>query len=282
MVLFEFMLAQNCPKIKKKLSKSSLDYKLMEKYNIPEYPIGWWMSEKYDGQRALWDGTNFVSRGKSSRIYPYIPSFIKDLMPKEVVLDGEFFLGRDRFQELGFLRSTKGSPEIDSKWRKISYQVFDLVSDEPFEKRMELLEQLKLPDFVKITKQKLVKSEEHINKFYNKVISLGGEGLMIRAPKIGYIHRRTWLMYKLKPDFDSEAKVIGYKPGEGKYSGMLGALHLQTPSGITFYVSGFPDSTRKDYLDTHPIGTTVVYRYTFLTDSGVPRHPRYKGIRNDN
>jgi DNA ligase 1 len=273
----KFMLAHPYQK-DKKISKNTIDGKLMGLYQVPQFPLGWWMSEKYDGQRALWDGTKFISRGSGSglpRVYPYVPDFIVSQMPKNVVLDGEFFLGRNKFQELGFLRGIKKTKEIDDKWKQVVYQVFDYVSDSPFEDRMEKLKSLKLPDFVKVSKQKKITNEEDILVYYNKVISLDGEGLMIRAPKVPYIHRRTWLMFKLKPDLDAEAKVIGYKPGEGKYSGMLGALQLQTPSGVTFFVSGFPDSVRKDYLDTHPIGTQVTYRYTFLTDAGVPRHPRY-------
>ena len=280
----KFMLAHPYPGSSKKLSKKTVDYKLMETLEIPPAPIGWWMSEKYDGQRALWDGTKFISRGSGNglpRVYPYVPSFITEGMPKGVVLDGEFYISRNSFQELGFLRNVHESPELNAKWKKIKYQVFDLVSYEPFEERMDILKGLRFPSHVNITKQIKVKSENDITDYYSKVIDQDGEGLMLRAPKVGYLHRRTWLMYKIKPDHDAEAKVIGYKPGEGKYLNMLGALHLQTPSGVTFYVSGFPDAVRKDYLTTHPIGTTVTYRYTFLTDAGVPRHPRYKGIPND-
>jgi DNA ligase 1 len=271
----------------KKISKSTADYRLMMSLDIPLPPLGWYISEKYDGQRALWNGKIFISRGSGSglpRVYPYVPTFITEHLPDNVVLDGEFYLGENTFQDLGFLRSNKGN---DTKWKKIKYQVFDLISapgitqDTPFEDRLNCLKSIKFPDFVKVTKQTLVKSESVLKEFYSKVLSKGGEGLMLRAPKVGYLNRRTWLMYKVKPEQDSEAKVIGYKMGEGKYKSLLGSLQLQTPSGITFYVSGFPDSTRKDYLQTHPIGTMVTYCYTFLTDSGVPRHPRYKGIPND-
>ena len=244
-------------------------------------PLGWWMSEKMDGQRALWNGKVFISRGSGSglpRVYPYVPKFITDEMPKDILLDGEFYLDRGSFQELGFLRSTKN---VDDKWKKIKYQIFDLISNDPFETRLEELKKLKLPAFASVTKQIKVTNESDLDKMYSKVLALGGEGLMLRAPKAPYIHKRTWLMYKVKPDHDSEAVVVGYKPGEGKYSGLLGSLELQTPKGIKFYVSGFPDSIRKDYLTTHPIGTKITYRYTFLTDSGTPRHPRYKGIPND-
>jgi DNA ligase-1 len=274
----------------KKLSKSSEDYHLMTTLDIPPAPLGWWMSEKFDGQRALWDGKCFISRGSGSglpRVYPYVPDFITAGLPRDFVLDGEFYLGENTFQELGFLRNVKGSPEVDAKWRKVIYQVFDLISAPgitmftPFEERYSYLKKITFPNFVKITKQNVVKSQQDLEKYYSKVLEKGGEGLMLRAPKIGYLNRRTWLMYKYKPVQDSEAKIIGYKMGKGKYTNTLGSLQLQTPSGVTFYVSGFDDFSRKNYLTVFPKNAKVVYTYMSLTDGGVPRHPRFKGIPND-
>ena len=68
-----------------------------------------------------------------------------------------------------------------------------------------------------------ITSEESLNTFYSDLVSSEAEGVMIRAP---YIPKRTWLMLKLKPEEDAECVVVGYKPGEGKYSGMLGVKHL--------------------------------------------------------
>ena len=188
---------------------------------------------------------------------------------------------------MGFLRNTKESSEIDHKWKKVIYQIFDLISgpgitiSTPFEERYTYLKSLKFPSFVKIAEQKLVKTQQDLERYYSKVIAKGGEGLMLRAPKVGYLNRRTWLMYKLKSEQDAEAKIVGYKMGTGKYTNTLGSLQLQTPSGVTFYVSGFDDISRKNYLTVFPLNTKVVYKYMSLSDGGVPRHPRYKGIPND-
>ena len=40
-----------------------LNDKLSTLLKIPEPPIGWYISEKYDGIRAIWDGEKFISRG---------------------------------------------------------------------------------------------------------------------------------------------------------------------------------------------------------------------------
>lgn len=307
----KFMLGYTYPS---PISKRMEDQLLVEKYKVPEAPVGWYMSEKFDGQRALWDGAKFVTRGSNvnlPRVYPYVPKWFIALMPPGVALDGEFYTNRSSFQELGFLKSKlkqesqrkKGDNtqiELDNKWNNIKYQVFDIISDEPFEKRKERLSKIikerdelwksiKLPIYLEkkeqspvlFTEQYLIKSEKDISNFYEKLISKKAEGVMIRAPHIPYIPRRTRFMLKLKPEEDTECVIVGYKPGEGKYQNMLGAFHCKLENGKTFYVSGMDDNIRKNYLKTHPIGTKITVLYTFLTDDNIPRHPRYKGIPND-
>lgn len=60
-----------------------------------EDPVGWWISEKYDGVRAWWTGTKFLSREGNEY---HAPEFFKKHLPN-VVLDGELWVGRNKFQE---------------------------------------------------------------------------------------------------------------------------------------------------------------------------------------
>jgi len=311
----KFMLGFNYLDTSKKIntvSKRMEDYQYVTEYNVPPPPVGWYMSEKFDGQRALWDGAKFVTRGSPSnypRVYPYVPKWFIALMPPGIALDGEFFIRRDAFQEIGFLKSKLKPQEerkkndntqidLDKKWNNIKYQVFDLPTQEPFEERQKLLKtivdkrckiwnKINLPPYLTkgecpliLTKQYLITNSSEIDKFYTNLISQDAEGLMIRAPKIPYIPKRTRLMLKLKPEEDAECTIINYKPGEGKYTGSLGSFLCES-SGKQFYVGGMTDQIRKDYLTTHPKGTVITYKYTFLTDDGIPRHPRYKGIPGD-
>ena len=277
---------------------------------IPKAPIGWYMSEKFDGQRALWDGSKFVTRGSKNslpRVYPYVPIWFIALMPPGIALDGEFFIKRNSFQEIGFLKSKlkKESDrckkdntilDLDKKWINIKYQVFDIPSDNSlFEERMELLKNIvmercilwnliPLPPYLKkeecpiiFTEQYLIKSEKSLDEYYSRIVSQDAEGVMIRAPRIPYIPNRTRLILKLKPEDDAECMIVGYKPGTGKYSNLLGAFEC-IQENKKFYISGMNDSIRKDYLKTHPLGTIITYKYTSLTDDGIPRFPRYYRI----
>ncbi|MGL6055431.1 MAG: DNA ligase, partial [Vibrio metschnikovii] len=80
-------------------------------------------------------------------------------------------------------------------------------------------------------------------------------------------------LLKLKKHQDAEAHVIGYRPGKGKYTGMVGALIVRTDDGIEFAIgSGLTDQLRQ----TPPkIGCLITYQYNGYTDSGIPRFARF-------
>ena len=50
-------------------------------------PTGWIMTEKYDGMRLYWNGSDFYSR-QGNKVK--VPDFISSQMPKET-LDGELW-----------------------------------------------------------------------------------------------------------------------------------------------------------------------------------------------
>ena len=124
----EFMLAKEYTQ-DMKMPKSLVGY---------SPPIGWLLSEKYDGYRARWipEKRMFLSRNQKEFI---APEWFKDEMP-DVDLDGELFAGRENFQVMGTVR--KKVP-VDEEWKKIKYVVYDLPEEEDtFENRIIKLAQL--------------------------------------------------------------------------------------------------------------------------------------------
>jgi len=248
-------------------------------------PTGWLISEKYDGVRAVWDGEKFLSR--SGNIYNP-PKWFKEMMP-EIPLDGELSVGRDKFQET--VSIVRKIIPIDAEWKKIVYHVFDLpASPETAEKRIleytNLVEKIcSGKDYCPIiaVQQIKLKDEQDLEKQYENILENGGEGIMLRKPNSKYSGKRTRDLLKYKPTFDAEARIIDYEYGSGKYTNLLGALVVQdTKTNKQFKIgSGLTDIIRNNYKKTHPIGTIVTYKYTGLTNSGVPRHPRYYRIRNE-
>lgn len=214
-------------------------------------PTGWWQSEKLDGYRAVWTGSKFVSRAGKEFV---APQWFKDLMPPKVPLDGELWMGRQGFEEMGGIRMK--IPD-DKVWIKVQYHVFDLPTvTQPFEARKDLIEVLthhltdaareiiprKYPAVWSLISDifkpghwkpvlpvahKKVKNKAHIKADLDAIVAKGGEGLMLRKPESLYEPKRSSTLLKVKKAFDTECRIIGYKPGAGKYKGKLGAFKCQ-------------------------------------------------------
>lgn len=78
----------------------------------------YWVSEKYDGVRVIWDGKQLISRG--GNIYHAPDWFIKDF-PKQR-LDGELWIARQRFEKV--VSTVRDKKPDDKAWRKIKFMVF--------------------------------------------------------------------------------------------------------------------------------------------------------------
>ena len=87
-------------------------------------PVGWLLSEKYDGYRARWIPERQVFLSRNQKVFN-APDWFKCAMP-DMNLDGELFAGRENFQDMGVVR--KKIP-IDEEWINIKYVVYDLPED---------------------------------------------------------------------------------------------------------------------------------------------------------
>jgi DNA ligase-1 len=116
-------------------------------------------------------------------------------------------------------------------------------------------------------------------KLLHSTVHGGGEGLMLHRGSSLYKAERNDDLLKLKTHEDADARVVGHLPGQGKYTGMLGALLVEMPSGQRFKIgSGLSDSQRR-----HPpvIGSWISYRFRGLHDSGLPRFATFLRERPD-
>jgi len=86
-------------------------------------------------------------------------------------------------------------------------------------------------------------------------------------------------LLKVKLFEDAEAIVIGYKPGKGKNTGLMGAIKVRLDDGKEFYIgSGFTQLQRKN---PPLIGSSVTYRHQGFTQSGIPRFAVFVRQRNE-
>jgi DNA ligase-1 len=238
-------------------------------------PAQYLLSEKLDGVRAYWDGKNFVSR--LGNVYN-APDWFKEGLPANHPLDGELWMDRGKFQEtVAIVRQ-----QIPGEgWRKLRYAVFDAPGLEktPFRYRLEWLSARILPaitPYAFVVPHTGCDGMTHLMNALHAVEKLGGEGLMLRDPESFYEVGRSSSLLKVKSSKDAEAVVIGYEPGKGKYAGQIGSLEVRDANGVTFHVgSGLPDDARRH---PYPVGTLITYRYTGLTDNGLPRFPIFLGL----
>ncbi len=214
--------------------------------------VGWWMSVKYDGVRAKWNGQEMESR--TGHIYT-LPDFltkqllsITDEEGNPMELDGELWAGNDTFAFMsGMARRFENNDEL---WEQVTYMVFDTpdTSIPLFEDRIRkvaaAIKRADNPANIKGVKHKQFKPEEGmtIEEELKKVEDAGGEGLVLRKPKSPYVFKRSQDMLKVKSWSYKEAVVIGYEEGTGKYSGMVGSLKVKSDE---FDEEEDPDEERK-------------------------------------
>lgn len=264
---------------------------------------GWYLSEKLDGTRAIWDGG--ISRGLPVETVPYAntikdgrytepiiatglwsragkviqaPDWFLDKLPN-YVLDGELWMGYNRFQEL---RRTVSGLVPGPNWSSVRYLVFDLPSglffnprdikirndysfavkenafvwakergvktvnlNWNFDLRMIVMSKLNID---RVLQKKLSLSpysaQDEIEESLVEILGAGGEGVVIRNPVGPWTTERSKGLLKYKPFLTDDAVVTGYTAGEGKYRGMIGALVLDF-NGKSFKLSGITDEQRE-------------------------------------
>jgi len=237
----------------------------------------YWVSEKYDGVRAYWDGSQLLTRG-GERIV--VPTWFIAGWPAQA-LDGELWRGRGRFAET--VSTVRMQTPQDAAWRAMRFMVFDLPQapgtfDERLPLLQALLKRLDVP-WVEAVAQTKVADHASLQIMLDRVVAQAGEGLMLHRGASLYRAERNDDLLKFKPYEDSEAVVVGYTPGKGKYVGMVGALLVEMPHGLRFKLgSGLSDAQRRN---PPPLGSRVTYRYRGFNASGIPRFAVFMRIRED-
>ncbi len=250
---------------------------LAEKYHDQIDLSHYWVSEKYDGARAWWDGEKILSRGGG--VYQ-APAWFTENLPNQA-LDGELWIGRGQFQQL--MQTIRDQQPDDVAWRSVRFMVFDAPKHKGYfsERQLHLASLVSaIPDpWVEHVVQTRVDSEVSLKALLDSTIKQGGEGLMLQREGSNYIGGRHYGLVKLTRHADAEATVLAHVPGKGKYQAMVGSLLVEDENGVQFKIgSGLTDAQR---IDPPPIGSLVTFRYRGRTQSGKPRFARFLRKRVD-
>lgn len=236
-----------------------------------------WVSEKLDGVRARWNGRQLISRQGNTF---NAPAWFTKNFPS-VPLDGELWMGRDTFQQL--VSVVKQHQGHTSQWQHVKFMVFDLPEpDTSFSQRItkisDLVKQANTPYLQAVEQLRITTHSELMIKL-NAVLNLGGEGLMLHHQDANYIPGRSDRLLKVKKYDDAEARVIGYEPGKGKFTGMMGSIKVRNNEGKVFKIgTGFSNAERKS---PPPIGSLITYKYYGKTQAGIPKFASFLRIRTE-
>jgi DNA ligase-1 len=157
---------------------------------------GWLMSEKLDGCRAFWDGEILRTR---SWLPILAPSRITDGLPKGIALDGELWGGRGTFERVRVAVQFRNRDHAD--WDGVNFWVFDAPSTSaiPLEKRLANAERLANAANVQFCRQIACNGGAMALAEMGKIVSEGGEGLVLRRPGSFYTFGRSCDWLKVKP-----------------------------------------------------------------------------------
>lgn len=223
-------------------------------------------SEKLDGIRARWTGTQLVTRNGNPI---HSPAWFTLNWP-EIPMDGELWTREGDFEAIA---SIVLSHTPDERWQLVTMMVFDLPAiAQPFEQRVARMQALLTPDkyrTLKMIEQITLNSTTAMEALLEKVLHKGGEGLMLHHRHAHYQDGRNPALLKVKRYEDDEARVIAHLPGKGKYEGMMGSLLVETRQGKQFKIgTGFSITQRRQ---PPPVGSWVTFKYYGLTQNGIPR-----------
>ena len=230
-------------------------------------PLGFLVSEKYDGVRAFWDGRTL--RFRSGRRIA-APLWFTQALPS-TALDGELWIDRSSFDPLS--ATVRRLVPVDAEWREVRYLIFDLPGqpgrfDERAARISALLDKASVP-WLQAVEQLRVPDRETLQRQLTQLADDGGEGLVLHRADADWKPGRSDALRKLKLQPDEDAKVVAYQPGKGRNAGQMGALLLELANGQRFSLgTGFTDAQRA----TPPkLGSFVTYRYRDRTSTGLPR-----------
>lgn len=239
-------------------------------------PAPYLVSEKLDGVRAVWDGS--VLRFRSGRPVK-VPRWFIDVLPG-TALDGELWMGRGRFEAVSGVVRT--DPPDEARWREVRYMIFELPgADGTFETRAARIEAVVAAagvPWLQAVAQRRVADRAALAGWLAEVIAGGGEGLMLHRADAPFVTGRSDALLKLKPWQDAEGVVVAHLPGEGRLTGMMGALEVRLADGRLLRIgTGFTDAQRRA---PPAVGRQITFRYRGLTRTGLPRFASFLRVRD--
>lgn len=277
-----------------------------------QLPNCFWLEPKLDGMRiqAFHYNDYVILRSRNGRqVFGFddVEKEVLDHLEAGYVYDGEIMSSSFNMLMTQAHAHEKGKSGILNIFDVVTIQEFlEQHTTESMEDRREFLEEV-MKDYESQTKgnhrlnslalvdrtEKIYKDDpdrdKKISEYYEKCLTLGLEGIMIKAVDASYQYKRTNHTLKLKPVKFYDLEVVELEEGkEGtKYEGMMGSAVVDY-NGVKVYVGGgWSDEQRKYFWDNpnELIGKVIEVKGQDDTDNqqgtNSIRFPRVNKIRTD-
>ncbi len=272
----------------KKFFAAMLAHKYTNYKDKLEFPL--LVSAKIDGARMIIQKDGLYTRnGKKYVSCPHIHELFKPLFEKYPgwIIDGEIYSHDVSFEKImSLVRKTKPTEDDIKESKKIiQIHIFDgVVNDRNigFEDRFKLIKKeitniIGDTKYIKFVENIKINSHEEVNKYHDKYVTEGYEGVMIRIPTSVYENKRSKTLLKYKHFIDEEFEILDIVEGTGNRSGMAGNLKLKMKDGKEFSSGIKGGEEYYKYLLVNKsklIGKVATIRYQNLSEKeGIPRFP---------
>lgn len=257
--------------------------------------IAYHCSYKVDGIRGRMENGLVMTRKDKP-----VPSlYIHELASQFKIPEGfEFELISGNPYKEPFKRTVSAVMTQGDDPRYISFYFFDRISEEPFSKRIEdvkkwvdsMTNQKYIGDLFNILPQKVCHSIQEVDEYYNRALEDGAEGIVIKRMDASYKFGRSTPskqeMIKRKGIQDATGTLLDVVPQDSDDNArrdVAGSLTVEGEGTVFNIGTGFTFEEGAYLLANRDRlrGCKIDYSFMGYGTDKKPRHPRYRGIRED-
>jgi ATP-dependent DNA ligase len=266
------------------------------------FPV--YVQRKYNGVRTvscMSDGS-ILMYSRRLNLYPGFGYIKQELMPilrHNLYLDGEIYKHGEALQDISG-RARRDDPNDPVRYDYMIYDCFD-----PQRPNLKYTERKAMLDevfaeatselrFCKPVETFEANSMDEINVLYNRFLSEGYEGAMIRMnAKYDYSinERHSKYLLKMKPVHDAEYTIVGWETGSKGKAASAVMIICETITGHKFPVTpameltartelaakmGTVEANSLTHFENHWKGRPLIVQYDELSKDGVPQRGRTK------
>lgn len=251
----------------------------------------WLLQCKMNGMRCVATANGlFTRKGEKYLSCPHIQDSLKPFfsLHPTAVLDGELFNNnlRQKLNEISKLvRKTVNITNEDLERSKalVQYYIYDgygfgLDKDNPYHERKQWIDSNIIGKYTHVSKVEDfdLRCKSDLDKHYQSLVDDGHEGAILRRKTMKYEHKRSKNLLKVKPEMDSEAKILKVTEGSGNWGGTAKTATLDW-NGKVFDATfkGTQEQLREILKKKSDwVGKTVTFLYNDTTGLGTPNFAR--------